>query len=66
MVVIHAGTNSLPHDDINNIANELFNIVKVCYDPSVKEVNRDCPLVVSTQPVHCTPEWSDKQNEYHR
>ena len=37
-VVIHAGTNSLPNDDIIDIANEILNIVKVCYDHGVKEV----------------------------
>ena len=38
VVVIHAGTNSLRNDDTKDIANELFNIVKVCYDHGVKEV----------------------------
>ena len=38
MVVINAGTNSLPNDDIIDIANEILNIVKVCYDHGVKEV----------------------------
>ena len=38
MVVIHAGANSLLNGDINDIANELFNIVKVCFDNGVKEV----------------------------
>ena len=38
VVVIHAGTNSLLNDDIIDIANELFNIVKVCFDNGVKEV----------------------------
>ena len=38
VVVVHAGTNSLRNDDTNDIANELFNIVKVCYDHGVKEV----------------------------
>ena len=37
VVVLHAGTNSLPNDDID-IANEILNIVKVCYDYGVKEV----------------------------
>ena len=32
VVVIHAGTNSLPCDDVNEIADELFNIVKVCQE----------------------------------
>ena len=36
-MVIHAGTNSLPYD-INEIADELFNIVKVCHDHGVKKV----------------------------
>ena len=30
VVVMHAGTNSLFNEDIDNIANEIFNIVKVC------------------------------------
>ena len=38
VVVIHAGTNSLPRDDINEIADELFNIVKVCHDHGVKKI----------------------------
>ena len=38
VVVIHAGTNSLPRDNINDIAKEIYNIVKVCHDHGVKEV----------------------------
>ena len=30
VVIIHAGTNSLFNEDIDDIANEIFNIVKVC------------------------------------
>ena len=37
VVVIHAGTNSLPRDDINEITDELFNIMKVCHDRGVKK-----------------------------
>ena len=38
VVIIHAGTSCLYNDDIENTANEIFNIVKVCRENGVNEV----------------------------
>ena len=37
-VVIHVGTNSLYNENIDDIANEIFNLVKICKDHDVNDV----------------------------
>ena len=37
-VVIHVGTNSLYNENIDDIANEIFNLVKICKDHGVNDV----------------------------
>ena len=38
VVVINAGTNSIPNDDIYDIGNEIFNLVKICRQHGVREI----------------------------
>ena len=38
VVIINAGTNSLPNDETCDISNEIINLVKICRNNGVKEV----------------------------
>ena len=39
VVIINAGTNSLPSDDTLDIGNDIFNLVNICHQHGVREVH---------------------------